>query len=141
MVENNRVFRELLRGLLGSRFPRLEILEAGGLAEGTQQARAHGPAVVFVDISLPDGNGLDLAKRIRDELPGTRVIVCTTYDIPEYREAAARCGAQRFLSKDNLDTEALIAVVEGALGEGGQGWEAPEPGRGDQIPGAQCPPR
>jgi DNA-binding NarL/FixJ family response regulator len=71
--------------------------------------------VVLLDLNLPDGNGLVLAEQIRAERPGTCVLVCTSHDLPEYREAATLRGATHFLSKGSLDWVELGDLVEAAF--------------------------
>lgn len=115
IVEDNGVFRGVLKDRLSLRFPEIEIYEAEDLKEGTRWMLEHRPRVIFLDIRLPDGSGLDLARRIRDELPGTRVFICTNHDLPEYRDAAARCGASHFFAKQRLDWEEMALLVGAAL--------------------------
>ena len=115
IVEDSAVFRQLLKSALCSHFPTLDVIEAEDLADGHRKACQHRPAVVFVDIRLPDGNGLDLAERIRqDRLAGT-VAVCTSHDLPEYRQAALQRGASLFLAKQCLDWDEVVSFAEEAL--------------------------
>ena len=73
---------------------------------------AEAPHLIFMDIQLPGENGLSLTKKIKARYPGIIVVVITTYDIPEYREAAFQYGANRFLPKDSLDWNEIKTVVE-----------------------------
>ena len=114
IVDDARLFRYLLRDGLRSRFPAVEVMQAENLAEGYRNAKESHPKLVLLDISLPDGNGLELARRIRDEVPGVIVCICTIHDYPEYRQAAADSGAACFISKQGTcwsDTENLIRRV------------------------------
>jgi DNA-binding NarL/FixJ family response regulator len=115
IVEDSPVFREVLRTLLCAWFPGLKICEAEGVEEGHARFREHAPGVVFVDIGLPDGNGLDLVKRIKQEAPGTTVAVCTSHDQPAYEAAALGCGADCFLPKHSLDPKQIAGVVRRAM--------------------------
>jgi two-component system response regulator YesN len=115
IVEDSPIFRETLRSLLCAWFPGLKICEAEGVEEGHAQFREHEPRVVFVDVGLPDGNGLDLVKQIKQESPATAVAVCTSHDQPAYEEAARACGADCFLPKSTLDPKRLSGVVRQAL--------------------------
>lgn len=115
IVEDNQVFREVLRDTLCCRFPSIRVLEAEDLAEGGARLTEGAPDVVFLDIGLPDGNGLDLAEVIARERPGTKVVVCTNHDIPEYREAAARRGATHFLAKEKVSWDEVGDLVASTL--------------------------
>jgi DNA-binding NarL/FixJ family response regulator len=132
IVEDNPVFRDVLRSILCTWFPGLQICEAGGLVEGHARFVEQGPGVVFVDIGLPDGNGLDLVKRIKQEAPQTTVAVCTTHEHPAYQEAARASGADCFLGKSTLDGSRVAAVVR-------QAWEAGAAGSGSSRAGEVMP--
>jgi DNA-binding NarL/FixJ family response regulator len=108
----------LLRGLIGDglrqRFPGIEVIEAQNVAEGYHYARQYRPRLVLLDVSMPEGNGLALARRIRDEPPGTLVCICTLQDEPEFRQAAADSGAVSFIAKQGEfwgDAESLVRTV------------------------------
>ncbi|MEW6489625.1 MAG: response regulator transcription factor [Thermodesulfobacteriota bacterium] len=114
IVDDNPVFRDVLRSILCTWLPGLQICEAGSVAEGYARFVEQGPGVVFVDIGLPDGSGLELVKRIKQEAPGTTVAVCSNHEEPAYREAAHACGADCFLGKSTLDGSRVAAVVRRA---------------------------
>lgn len=115
IVEDNQVFREVLRDTLCGRFPSVRVLEAEDLAEGSARLRDGAPDVVFLDIGLPDGSGLDLAETIARERPGTKVVVCTNHDLPEYREAASKSGASHFLAKEQVSWDEIGDLVAASL--------------------------
>lgn len=125
IVEDSPVFRDVLRSILCTWFPGLPICEAGGVVEGHARFVEQGPGVVFVDIGLPDGNGLDLVKRIKHEAPGTTVAVCSNHEHPAYQEAARACGADCFLGKSTLDGTRVAAVVRQAQEARAAGLGAP----------------
>lgn len=127
IVEDNPLFRTLIASLLRSHFPWVHLLEADGVHKGLAEARRHEPVLVVMDIRLPDGNGLDAARTISRELPGTTIIVCTSYDLPEYRQAGLECGAAGYLAKDSLDPRQFVALAEKALGTGPDEASHPTP--------------
>jgi DNA-binding NarL/FixJ family response regulator len=114
LVDDNEVFRRALRGVLLSHFPYMLIEEAATGAEVLHQARAH--RLVFMDIRLPDANGLELTRWLKVVHPDTIVCVVTQYDIPEYREAAKESGADEFMLKDSLTEAAIVKLVDSVLG-------------------------
>jgi len=115
IVEDNRSFRQFFKENLESRFPSIEILEAADGEKALQIVEAESPALVFMDIQLPGENGLSLTQKIKAHYPGIIVVVITTYDIPEYREAAFRYGANRFIPKDSLDWKEIEAAIESLI--------------------------
>ncbi len=68
------------------------------------------PDVVLMDIRMPRMDGLQATSRILAQLPGTRVVVLTTFDLDEYVFDAIRAGASGFLVKDTEPAELLRAV-------------------------------
>ena len=115
VVEDSTIFRTLLRETLQSRFPSMEIVEAPDGEGAMQQIAAHPPDLIFMDIKLPGENGLDLTAKIKAKYPHVAVIVLTSYDTPEYREAAAKAKADHFLAKGSSSREGILALVESIL--------------------------
>lgn len=115
IVEDSPVFRELLGALVADRLCCVEILEAGGVAEAKGLASGQDPDVVFVDVRLPDGNGLQLARELKARNPRLTVVVCTSHDLPEYRDAARNAGATHFVTKDRVFSDAVWSAIAEAV--------------------------
>jgi DNA-binding NarL/FixJ family response regulator len=114
LVEDNIAFRESLRETLHSRFPALDVAEAGNGEQALQKIQALVPDLIFMDIKLPGENGLSLTKKIKVAHPRVVVVVLTSYDLPEYREAAFQYHANYFITKASLSTK-IVEVVESIL--------------------------
>jgi DNA-binding NarL/FixJ family response regulator len=114
LVEDNVAFRESLRETLHSRFPAMGVTEAGDGEQALQKIQALVPDLVFMDIRLPGENGLSLTKKIKAAHPHVVVVVLTSYDLPEYREAAFQYHANYFITKASLSTK-IVEVVESIL--------------------------
>jgi DNA-binding NarL/FixJ family response regulator len=112
IVENNASFREVLKENLLTRFPSMVIQEAEEGKEALQRVEASQPELIFMDLHLPGENGLQLTQKIKSSYPGTKVIILTGHDILEYREAATRCGANGFITKDSLNTGQAEELVK-----------------------------
>jgi DNA-binding NarL/FixJ family response regulator len=115
IVEDSALYRKLLKETLHSRFPSMEIVEAEDGEEAMQSISAHPPDLIFMDIKLPGENGLELTAKIKAKHPDVIVIILTSYDTPEYREAAVQVKADRFLSKGSSSKEGILALVESIL--------------------------
>ena len=118
VVEDNTLFRRLLKERLCERFPFIGIYEAGDGEGALEKVEAFRPDLIFMDIRLPEGNGLDLTKRIKTLHPDTIIIILTAYDLPEYREASQEC-ADYFFSKGSATTEGIFTLVQSILSTGG----------------------
>jgi DNA-binding NarL/FixJ family response regulator len=86
--------------------------EAVNGEEAMQKVEDSLPHLVFMDIKLPDENGLEVTRKIKARYSEIRVIILTSYDLPEYREAADQCGADYFLAKGSSGREEIMALVD-----------------------------
>lgn len=118
LVEDNSSFRQTLHDLLHEQFPHVEVIEAGDGKSAMRTINERRPDLVFMDIKLPDENGLELACRIKTYDPTIVVIILTSHDSPEYRQAAYRNGASCYMCKTSIETEDIIAMIQGALSYG-----------------------
>lgn len=112
LVEDNVIFRESLRDNLRLRFPSMEMIEAGNAEEALEKIGSQPPDVIFMDIRLPGQSGLELTAKIKRLYPDIMIIILTSYNIPEYREAAARFKADHFFAKDSMAIEEIAPLVE-----------------------------
>jgi len=117
IVEDSTIFRTLLKETLQSRFPSVQILEAADGEDAMQKVAAHAPDVIFMDVKLPGESGLDLTAKIKADHPNTIVIILTSYDTPEYREAAGKAKANYFLAKGSSSKEGILTLVQSILPE------------------------
>ena len=112
LVEDDDGFRRSLAGILRSRFPSMVLAEAADGTEAMEKVNSFLPQLIFMDIKLPGQNGLEITRRIKALHPDINVVFLTSYDFPEYREAARECGAYCFLSKGVSTAEQIHDVVE-----------------------------
>jgi len=111
IVEDNGLFRQTLRGSLQMSFPGVAIDEATNGVEALQRVQAFFPDLILMDIRLPGESGLGLTQKIKAVYPDIIIFILTNYDIPEYREAAFRYGADRFILKESLRGMRLEELV------------------------------
>lgn len=114
IVEDNPTFRQMLKEILYSRFPTMDIAEEPDGTELFSKVETFRPNIIFMDIRLPGENGLELTKKIKMNYQDITVIVLTSYDLPEYRQAARQNKADHFVTKDS-PTQDFLALVESIL--------------------------
>ncbi len=117
IVEDHQDFRESLKEVLTGRLPQAEVDEAKEGNEVLSKIEAHPPHLIFMDINIPGDNGLELTRQIKQDFPQIVVVILTSYDLPEYREAAYRYGANYFLAKGTTNGQKLLGLVESILSE------------------------
>lgn len=71
---------------------------AEGAIERIEKVR---PDVVILDIRLPDGNGIDLLKEIKERSLAAKTIMFTSYAYPHYRKKCLSAGADYFFNKSS----------------------------------------
>ena len=118
-VEDDPSFRIVVKSILQSQFPLMEITEAADGVEALQKIDFHPPDLVFMDIKLPGENGLELTKKIKSLHPTIIIVILTSHDLPEYREAAVRYKADYFLPKASIASQEFLTLVEAILSEKG----------------------
>jgi DNA-binding NarL/FixJ family response regulator len=87
--------------------------EAVDGAEALRAARALEPDVVLLDVGLPGMSGLEVVRRLRDEMPQLVVVVVSTHDSADYHDLAVANGARGFLAKSELTGAALATLLAG----------------------------
>jgi DNA-binding NarL/FixJ family response regulator len=98
--------------------PDLEVVgEASDGSEAIELARRTRPDVVLMDVRMPGTDGITATAEITAELPETRVLVLTTFDLDEYAFGGLRAGASGFLLKDARPDELLAAIRAVAAGD------------------------
>ena len=121
IVEDSTFFRRLLKETLLSRYPKMDISEAPNAEDALKTVNGFTPDLIFVDIRLPGESGLDFTRRIKTTYPNIPVIILTSYDLPEYREAAKEYQADHFLSKGTTTKEDILALVRSILSKPNHG--------------------
>jgi DNA-binding NarL/FixJ family response regulator len=91
--------------------------EAADGAEAVKLAKELQPDVVLMDVRMPDVDGIEATRRLRQAGVEARVLVLTTFDLDEYVYAAVRAGASGFLLKDAPRDQLVTAVRTVARGE------------------------
>ncbi|MCP3990879.1 MAG: response regulator transcription factor [Actinomycetia bacterium] len=91
--------------------------EASNGEEAVALARALQPQVVLMDLSMPVMDGIEATRRIRQEVPGTRVAVLTMHDDIDKTRDAIAAGASAYLSKGTSFAEVRETVLRVAEGD------------------------
>ena len=86
------------------------VAEASNGLEAVDKAARFHPAVILMDIRMPELDGLQATRRIMAADNGARILILTTFDLDEYVFEALKAGASGFVLKDD-SPEQLIAAI------------------------------
>ncbi|TFG67562.1 MAG: response regulator transcription factor [Anaerolineales bacterium] len=116
IVDDHPVVREGLRGMLSHKPGLLVVGDAADEIEAIQKTKQLNPDIVLLDLVMPNKNGLDVIKEIKQHQPETRILVLTSFSDEAQIIAALNCGAEGYLLKESTPKmllEAITAVSDG----------------------------
>jgi DNA-binding NarL/FixJ family response regulator len=90
-------------------------------ADAVRKAREHRPDVVLLDITMPVMNGFEAARRMKQELPSTRILMVSQFDSAPFQREAMAAGASGYVVKSTAASElipGLRKLHSQACGEG-----------------------
>jgi two-component system alkaline phosphatase synthesis response regulator PhoP len=86
------------------------VTRAGSVHAARESIRQHSFAAAVLDVGLPDGNGFDVAKHLRETSPGTAMLFLTAYGTPEDRIHGLELGADDYMTKPFAFRELLLRI-------------------------------
>lgn len=111
LIDDNAAFVHHAVRFIG-RAPRLQVVAtAHCIADGLTAARRLRPNTVLLDLSMPGQGGLEAIADFHAAAPDARIIVLTMHDADTYRDAALRRGADGFVSKRDMVSDLVEAVL------------------------------
>ena len=116
LADDHTVVRNGLRLIL-ERQPDFEVVgEASDGREVMRLVEAQKPDVVVMDIGMPSLNGIEAARRIVDDFPGTKVAILSMHKDEAYVIRSLKSGVRAYLLKDSAEADliaAIRAVIDG----------------------------
>lgn len=116
LAEDHTIVREGLKALLGGRDDVVVVGEAHDGKQAVEAAKTHRPDVVCMDLNMPELNGVDATKAIREALPDTHVLILSMYSTEEHVRPAIRAGAEGYLLKGQGLSDLVAAIKAVASG-------------------------
>lgn len=112
LVEDHPITRDGLSQILNFQTDLMVCGQAASAAEARKEIGRTNPDVVIVDITLANGNGIDLIKDIAATHPTLRTLVLSTHDEKIYAERALRAGAHGYVMKQTPTAGVLNCIRE-----------------------------
>ena len=113
VADDHKLFRQGLIGLMRAHDDVVKVVgEASSGQEAIRLAHQLRPDVILMDIQMPNGDGLQATRQIRETLPEVAVVILTASESDEHLYEAVRLGASGYLLKD-LDGTELFDLLAG----------------------------
>jgi DNA-binding NarL/FixJ family response regulator len=114
--DDHSIVRAGLRALLEAGGEFLVVAEATNGQQAVQEARRLRPDVALVDVAMPLLNGVEAARQIVQEVPGTKVLMLSAHSDDQHLRQALQAGVTGYLVKETAADDLLLAVREAAHG-------------------------
>lgn len=112
ILEDHQLMQEVFSNLLKEAYPNTSTTIANTLALGLQHINQERVDLALVDLSLPDGSGIELIHQLKRNQPDCYIVVVTIFDDDAHLFQALEAGADGYLLKDQSQ-EKLIAALKG----------------------------
>jgi two-component system, NarL family, response regulator DesR len=117
IAEDQAMVRQALVALLGLE-PDIEVVaQAARGDEAVAMVAKHQPDVAVLDIEMPGGTGIEVARQLHQDNFAGQVVIVTTFGRPGYLRAATAAGASGFLLKDSPAAQLAEAIRRVTKGE------------------------
>jgi DNA-binding NarL/FixJ family response regulator len=110
VVDDHAILRDGIRSMLESQEDIIVVGEAENGAEAIELVQKCSPDIVMMDISMPQMNGLEATRFIRDHYSQVKVLILTQHDNHEYIAPALQAGAAGYVLKRSGRRELLNAL-------------------------------
>jgi len=110
ITDDSMFMRRMLRQICENFSSDLEIKEATNGLDALNQCKELAPDLIFMDITMPQMNGIEATKRIKEKYPQIKVVICSAIAETEQAKEAIKFGAQELIAKP-FQAEKISAVL------------------------------
>lgn len=118
VVDDHEIVRKGIKSLLDAVPDMVVVAEADSVRDAIVQAARTHPQVVVMDVSLPDGSGIEATRQIRAERPETQVVMLTSFADEEALFASILAGAAGYVLKEIHGVDLVSAIRTVSEGRG-----------------------
>lgn len=111
LVDNNKIFRNALKYTLSIIGGNEVIGEAGNGREYLELPRLHEADLVFMDVRMPEMNGVEATVKSLELLPELKIIAFSAYENDDYVKLILKAGATGYISKNQNNYEMLKKII------------------------------
>jgi DNA-binding NarL/FixJ family response regulator len=116
VADDSSLMRDRIKILLRSLNHNSEVFEAEDGVEALQLIEEKEPDLAIIDIRMPDMNGIEVLKKVREMKMKTKICMLTNYPYQQYRKRCLEAGTDFFFSKTE-DFEKIKSVITDMLRE------------------------
>lgn len=116
LADDHQMVRQGFRLILQAQEDMEVVGETGNGREAVDLARVLKPDVVIMDVTMPELNGIEATRRIREAEPLVRVVALSVHRDAVYVRESVRAGAEGYILKESADSELIAAVRAVARG-------------------------
>ena len=117
LAEDHETIRDGLKLLINSQSDMEVVAEADNGRAALQLAEQFLPDVVVMDISMPELNGLQATKKLKEKYPRVKVLILTRHADPVYLQELLQAGASGYVLKQSKSEELIRAILAVAAGQ------------------------
>jgi len=140
VADDDADYRMIVRYLLASGADGMTLVgEAADGAYALTLVLRERPDVLITDVVMPGLNGVELARRVREAVPDTKIILMSSYTDDAYRLKASSSGADAFVSKQVINSS-LLSAIRDLTGRPLSGGSGPHPGAAGATSWPAVPP-
>jgi DNA-binding NarL/FixJ family response regulator len=110
IADDHTVVRDGLRLLIETQSDMKVVSEASNGREAARQVLHTNPDVVIMDLAMPELNGVEATRQIRENCPATKVIILSMHSSSEHIFQALKAGAHGYLLKESAGMEVISAI-------------------------------
>jgi DNA-binding NarL/FixJ family response regulator len=115
LADDHAIVREGLRSLFDKKQGMEIIAEAGTGTEAVKLARELKPDIVIMDITMPDLNGMEATRQIKEELPNTKIIALSMHSDRRFVIKMLSAGASGYVLKHSASRDQLTLAIQTVL--------------------------
>jgi DNA-binding NarL/FixJ family response regulator len=110
IADDNQLIRSGIAGLLSNESGCEICGEATNASETLQKAIDLRPDMVLLDVRMPGASGLDTARRLRQQIPGIKILIMSQHDPIRMSSHSLEAGADGFVDKGRIATDLLPTI-------------------------------
>ena len=114
LIDDHALIRDGLRRAIDRAEGLTVVGEAASVAEGLSVVNHFSPEVVVIDVRLPDGDGVELCRELRDLDPARGLVILTMYGGDQQLLSAQNAGASAFVAKSAPARDVIAAIRHAA---------------------------